>query len=210
MPRWYEGAEESAFKPTAGGYVFQPPTLTWPFGRGPAYLVNEAQKAALAACLRRQRLQTLLAMMAFMLIALGSGVLIAVTGAVARLSPAGFAASFIVILVVAMAIALLPYFFAVRAMRPLLAEAPRTDERITTGEQLQRLAGAISPKLLWLGGAGGIMMIVGSLMSIAATVAEGHSVFRFPWQILTLVFGALLTSYFVYLGRLRRKARRSA
>lgn len=210
MARWYEGAEESAFKPTAGGYVFQPPTLTWPFGHPRAYLVNEAQKSALAACLRRQRLQTLLALMAFMLITLGSSVLIAATGAVVRLSPAGFAAGFMVILAVAIAVALGPYLFAVRAMRPLLAAAPRTDERITTGEQLQRLAGAVSPKLLWLGGVGGIMMMVGSLMTLADAMAEGHSVLRFPWQVLTLVFGALLTGYFVYLGRLRRKARQSA
>ena len=60
MARWYEGAEESAFKPTAGGYVFQQPSPTWPFGRPVAYLVDEAQKAALIGCLRRQRLQILL------------------------------------------------------------------------------------------------------------------------------------------------------
>jgi hypothetical protein len=36
-----------------------------------------------------------------------------------------------------------------------------------------------------------------------------HSVIRFPWQILTLVFGAVLTSYFVYLGRLRQKGGQS-
>lgn len=206
MARWYEGAEESAFKPTAGGYVFQLPSLTWPFGRPAAYLVDEAQKAALAACLRRQRLQTLLVMMVFMLISLGLGVVIGVSGALARLSPAGFAAGFIATFLVVIAIALLPYFYALRAMRPLLAGVPRTDERITTGEQFERLAGAVSPKLLWLGGAGGMMMIVGSLMSFGDAMADGHSVFRFSWQISTLGFGALLTGYFVYLGMLRRKA----
>jgi hypothetical protein len=71
------------------------------------------------------------------------------------------------------------------------------------------LAGAISPKLLWLGGVGGIMMMVGSLMTLADAMAAGHSVIRFPWQILTLVFGAVLTSYFVYLGRLRQKGGQS-
>jgi hypothetical protein len=210
MARWYEGAEESAFKPTAGGYVFQPPNLTWPFGRPRAYLVDAAQKVALVACLRRQRLQILLIMMVFMLIVAGSSVLIAATGTAARLSPAGLAAGFIVVFFVVIAIALLPYFYAVRAMRPLLAGAPRTEERITIGEQFQRLAGAISPKVLWLGGVGGTLMTVGSLMTIGDALSEGRSAFGFPWQISTLVVGALLTSYFIHLGTLRRKARRNA
>ena len=209
MARWYEGAEESAFKPTAGGYVFQQPSPTWPFGRPVAYLVDEAQKAALIGCLRRQRLQILLVMMVFMLIVAGSSVLIAATGAATRLSGAEFAAGFIVIFLGWIAIALLPYFHAVRAMRLLLADAPRTEERITIGEQFQRLAGAISPKVLWLGGAGGVLMIVGSLMTIGDAMSEGRTVLWFPWQLSTLVVGALLTSYFIYLGTLRRKANRS-
>jgi len=207
MARWYEGAEESAFKPTAGGYVFQQPT--WPFGRPVAYLVDEAQKAALVACLWRLRLQILLIMMAFMPIVAGSSVMVAATDAAARLSRAEFAAGFMVLFLVVIALALFPYVYAVRAMRLLLAGAPRTQERITIGEQLQRLAGAISPKALWLGGVGGILMIVGGLMSIGDAMSEGRSVLRFPWQIFTLTNGALLTGYFIYLGTLRRKANRS-
>ncbi|HEY6259036.1 MAG TPA: hypothetical protein VIY51_24935 [Xanthobacteraceae bacterium] len=207
MARWYEGAEEAAFKPVGGGYVFQPPTLSWPLTRAPAYLVNEAQKAELAACLRRQRVQTILVMMVVMLVGLGLGVLIAATGAALRISTVEFIAVFVMTLLAVIAIAFLPYFFAVRAMRPLLAGAPRTEERIATGERLQRIAQTVSPKLLWLGGAGGIMMIVGNLMTIADEISGGRAVFVFPWQIFGLVVGALLTSYFVYLGILRKRSK---
>src|SRR4249919_3234019 len=39
MAKWYEGAEEAAFKPVADGFVFQPPGLLWPFTRSRAYVL---------------------------------------------------------------------------------------------------------------------------------------------------------------------------
>jgi hypothetical protein len=47
----YDGIEEVAFKPTAGGYVFQA-NNRWLFGPKQRFLVNEAQKAEIAACIR--------------------------------------------------------------------------------------------------------------------------------------------------------------
>jgi hypothetical protein len=47
----YEGIEEAAFQPTAGGYVFQMKN-PWFFGSSQHFLVNESQKARLAECLR--------------------------------------------------------------------------------------------------------------------------------------------------------------
>jgi len=46
-------------------------------------------------------------------------------------------------------------------------------------------------------------------MTIGDAMSEGRTVLWFPWQLSTLVVGALLTSYFIYLGTLRRKANRS-
>jgi hypothetical protein len=67
MAKWYE---ETSFRPTAGGYVFQTPN-PWLLGPSRRYLVNEAQKAEIAACLRRRQ-RVFLPMAAILtLIALG-------------------------------------------------------------------------------------------------------------------------------------------
>lgn len=209
MARWFEGSEEAAFKPVAGGYVFQAPSLAWPFGRASAYLVNEQQKAALTACLRRQRWQVLLVTMGIMLAYAALGVTIAMSHQALHLSAAKFAVVIIVVAMTVFGMALLPYFWVLRAMRPLLVGLPPTDQRITAGEQIQRLATAISPKVLWLGGAGGVLMIVGNLMTVVDPLSESPRPPGFPSQVFGMLVGAALTGYFVYLAILRRKSRRS-
>jgi hypothetical protein len=52
MAGLYDGLEEAQFKPIAGGYVFQT-NNPWFFGPPRRYLVNEAQKVEIAACLRK-------------------------------------------------------------------------------------------------------------------------------------------------------------
>jgi hypothetical protein len=47
----YDGIEETAFKRIAGGYVFESRN-PWLFGPLHGYLVNEAQKAEMAGCIR--------------------------------------------------------------------------------------------------------------------------------------------------------------
>lgn len=209
MARWYEGAEESAFKPVAGGYVFQMPSWSWPFGRSAGYLVNETQKEAIAACLRRQRGQTLLLMLGLMLVGVAGGLIIAMGHPQSSLSTGAIVAVFAVVLAGSFAVALVPYLIAMRAIRPLLTGLPRTDERITMNEQLQRLAGAISPKVLWVAGVSGCLSIIAAFVSIADELAEGRAGSMLP-QTLWLVFGVLLTSYFIYLIILRRRAKAGA
>jgi hypothetical protein len=51
MAGLYDGLEEVAFKPIAGGYVFQA-NNPWLIGPRRRYFVNEAQKADIAACVR--------------------------------------------------------------------------------------------------------------------------------------------------------------
>jgi len=47
----YDGLEEVGFKPIAGGYLFQT-SNRWLIGPSRRYVVNEAQKAEIAACIR--------------------------------------------------------------------------------------------------------------------------------------------------------------
>jgi hypothetical protein len=210
MAKWYEGAEEAAFKPVAGGYVFQPPSLGWPFARSRCYLVNEAQKAELAACLRAQRRRVFLMLVAYMLIVVGLMVAVGISGSAPRISSAEFIAIVIATPLAGMLIAIVPHIYLVRTMRPLLADLPRTDERITLRDQLQSLAAAISGKLLLLGGIGGGMMVIGNIVSIVDAIAEDRGGSKLYWPIFGLVFGALLSSYFAYLAVLRAKLKRRA
>jgi hypothetical protein len=210
MAKWYEGAEEAAFKPIAGGYVFQPPSLSWPFGRPRGYVVNEVQKAELAALLRRQRRLILLLVVAYVLIALGFAVALATLAASQRLSPIGLVAILALTVLAVIPLVIVPHFYLVRAMRPLLADLPRTDERITFNEQLHSLAGAISSTLLWLGGIGGVMMMIGNIVSLADAISEGRAGSRLYGPVLGLLLGAVLTSYFGYLAVLKAKLKRNA
>jgi hypothetical protein len=210
MAKWYEGAEEAAFKPVAGGYVFQPPSLAWPFARAPRYLVNEAQKAALIACLRRQRQQTFLVVMLFALAGVGLAMGLAMAGPAARISPVEFVAVLAATMLAVVPIAILPHLKLMRTIRPLLADLPRTDERITFADQVHTLAAAISVPLLVLGGIGGSAMIIVNILSIVDAIAEGRGGSRPFWPIFGLLVGALLTSYFAYLAVLKLRLKRGA
>jgi hypothetical protein len=207
MARWYEGAEEAAFKPFAGGYVFQCPN-PWLMGRSRNYLVNEAQKAALAESLRRHRRQILLLVIVYMVIAFGLALF--VSQAPQGLSTFGFAAIVAVTVLAVVSIVLVPQVYLMRSIRPLLADLQRTDERITYGERLQSVAAAISGKLLLLGGIGGIMTIVGNIVTVADAISQDRAGSNLYRPVFGLVFGALLTGYFAYLAVLKRKLKRKA
>jgi hypothetical protein len=208
MAKWYEGAEQAAFKPVAGGYAFQPPSLRWPFGRSPCYLVNEDQKAELIACLRRQRQQTFFVVMVFALAGMGFAVALAIAGPGTGISPVGFVVVLTLTLLAVIPIAILPQIKLMRDIAPLLAGLPRTDERITLGDQLHTLAAAISVPLLVLGGIGGSAMIIVNALSVIDAIAEGRGGSRPLWPLFGLAVGLLLTSYFAYLAILKRKLRR--
>jgi hypothetical protein len=210
MAKWYEGAEQAAFKPVAGGYVFQPPSLRWPFVHPRCYLVNEAQKDELIACLRRQRQQTFFVVMVIALAGLGLAAVLAMAGPATRISPKEFAAVFLVTMLAVTPLAILPHVKLMRTIKPLLADLPRTDERITFGDQLHTLAAAISVPLLLLGGIGGRAMIIVDILSIVDAIAEGRGGSRPFWPLFGLAVGALLTSYFAYLAILKWRLKRGA
>jgi hypothetical protein len=56
--------------------------------------------------------------------------------------------------------------------------------------------GAISGKLLWSGGTGGVLMIIGNIVSLAGVISQGRVGSLLYWPVFGLLVGALLTSYF--------------
>jgi hypothetical protein len=218
MPRWYECANEASFKLASGGHVFQAPN-PWVFARPRYYLVSDAQKTELLARLGRWRLLLMIVMVVELLLA-GSITLPMI------LWPATFGrlfapiflqlgfGLFILILCLAMLLLLMPLLavpqiYLVRALRSVLADAPRTDERITVAEQLPKIAASVSGWVLASGLIGGLAMMGGSIAHMFDAFLEGHLARSAPAGAAGLIAGGLLISYFVYLGRLKAKSKQS-
>jgi hypothetical protein len=200
MSRWYEGAEEAAFKPVPGGYVAQLPSPML-FGRPRRYLVNEAQKAEIAAALRRQRRLMLLLVPIPLAAALVAGLVYAMSHA---LSPLAIGIGTAVLFALLFFVVVLANMYAMRLLRPLLAVLPRTDQRIRFGEQVERVAGAVSGKVLVVGLISGALVTVINLLMIADAVFGG----RVHGMLLTgdaiaALGGVILTVYFAWLVILR-------
>jgi hypothetical protein len=214
MAKWYEAANEASFKPAAGGYVFQSPN-PWIFVRPRYYLVNEAQKAQIMQRLGRWRLLNL----ALLAITFGLFFWIIWSPAMfARLfQPAtqlgmGFYIPVIALVMILFVVPLVavPHIYLMRALRPLLADAPRTNERITVAEQLPKIAAPVSGLILAIGLVGGLAMMAGSVLILLDAFLEGHLARSLLVAMPLLVFGGLLTGYFVYLLRLKAQLKRSA
>ncbi len=125
----FDRMEELSFKHASGGWVFQAPN-PWLFGPRRHYLVNESEKAELAAGLRRMWRSLLLAI----IILCGVGLPAAMPLGLARhplLAPvAGAAAGLVVGLVVVR--------HSLRRMRPVLAGLEPTAQRISQRDALCR------------------------------------------------------------------------
>jgi hypothetical protein len=141
------------FKQVPGGYVFQQPN-PWVFGRSSRYLVSEAQKAALLAIImpRRPILKAVVILAGILLW------VVAVAAAMAFFGHEEPTASDVVVMIV---LTVVPMFAALvvalqrnlRRMRSIIADAPRTEERITNGEVRRAMANAMSLKRVLLIGA---------------------------------------------------------
>lgn len=213
MPRWYEAANEAAFKPVEGGYVFRRPGWI----RYRHYLVNEAQKAEILVHLRRWRL-LLLALVAITALIGCSVVLLwpapfgRVFFSVSRqfgIPVSAVAMIFMITMVMLPAIAMQVYLM--RGLRPLLAHAPLTHERITFRDWIPTIAAAVPGKVFAVGLVGGLLMVGGVAFSLVNTFSQGHLNHRLLLYGLPLiVVGCLLTAYFAYLIRLKVKLKREA
>ena len=216
MPRWYERANEASFKPVDGGYVFQAPS-PWIFARPSYYLVSDTKKADIFACLGRWRLLMLLPVPASLCLMLP---MILFPSAIGRLlSPlyqqlgTGLFAPFLVtVLMLFMApLIVVPQIYLARALRPLLADALPTEERIKLVEQLPKVAAQASTKLLIIGLMSALaMMVAGGLLLLDAFL-EGHvagsTLFN---SSIVVVMGGLLAFYFAYLLKLKAKLKRAS
>lgn len=214
MARWYEAANEASFKPIAEGYVFQSPN-PWIFARPRYYVVNGAQKAEIVALLGRWRLLWMTfvliifvlfgSFMAFM--ALFPATVIWLAGPAFQLGVGTSSALLFVLLILLIApLIAIPQIYLHRALRTPLAHAPRTSERITMAEQLPKIAGSVSGKVLVLGLIGGVALMCSAILWLIDAHLEGHLSRNLLVAFLPLfAFGGLLTGYCVYLMGLRKK-----
>jgi hypothetical protein len=204
---WYERAVQTSFKSTEGGYVFQCPN-PWLFGRLRSYLVNEAQKESLAECLRQRQRLILRLMAAYVLVAFGVTLLFESAGTAPDHNPTAFFGILALAMLGMLALALVPHFYLMRKIGPLLAELQRTDEQITLREQIFGVAAVISNVHLALGGLGGVLIAASNIKTIVEGRAEGRPGSELSWSAFGLVAGVLLASYFAYLAILKRKLKR--
>ena len=146
--------EAVLFKPIGDRYVFQAPN-PWVFGRKNRYLVTDAQKQQLLTIVvaRRPILRIVMITLGVLLWAAVAATIVWALSPHADPTTADAVAMFVLILV--------PIFLALvvalqrnlRRMQPILADAPRTEERITHQELRQAMAKAISPRRAFLLGA---------------------------------------------------------
>ena len=95
-----------------------------------------------------------------------------------------------------------PQIYLARALRPLLADAPPTEERIKLAEQLPMIAAAVSTKWLVIGLVSAVAMMVASGLPLLDGFLEGgHSGSALFSSSIFGVMGGLLTFYFIFLLR---------
>ena len=217
MAKWYEAANEASFRRVAEGNVFQSPN-PWIFARPRYYLVNEAQKGEIIARVGRWRLLTL----TFLGITFA---IIASFIALVTLSPATFIrlvepalqlglGTFVALTVLLMSLLIapliaVPQIYLIRALRPLLADAPRTNERIKMREQLPKIAASVSGKVLAAGLVGGICMIGAAAFNLLDAYLEGLHAHSLLFSSLLIIGGGLLAAYFAHLLRLKAELKRA-
>jgi len=218
MPRWYECANEASFKPAPGGHVFQAPS-PWMFARPRYYLVNDAQKAALLARLGTWRLLLMIVTLIELSLTLAMTLpMILWPGTFGRLLlpihhqlGTGLFAVLLGAVMILLTVPLfaVPQIYLARTLRSILADAPRSEERITLGEQLPKIATSVSSKVLVVGLIGGLAMMSGGIAQMFDAYLDGHFARGASANAAVVIMGGLLASYFVYLLRLKAKSKRS-
>lgn len=207
LASWQDRAVETSFKPAeGGGFMFQCPN-PWLFGHMRTYLVNEAQKEQLAACLRQRQRLMLWLLAIYLLIAFGITMLFQSATSSLDASTAGFVAIVAVALLGMLALTLVPHFYLMRRVGPMLAELQRTDERMSLHEQLFGVAAVISNLHLALGGLGGFLVAVANIKTITEVLYGGVEGSLY-WSGFGVLAGTLFMSYFGYLAILKRKLKR--
>src|SRR5262249_32251662 len=102
-------------------------------------------------------------------------------------------------------LAAVPHFYLMRSLRPLLAGAPRTNERITMREQLSKTAAVVSGKVLMAGLVAAIVTMGGGVLMLLGAFLNDEFARVLAYSAPLSVMGGLLTGYFLYLLRLKAK-----
>ena len=199
MAQWHERAEEGSFRPVEGGYVFQPPTA-WILGRPRYVVVDEAQKAVVAARLRRWRgLVIAFVAISFVLVGAIMATLLLAPATLSRPSLLGLL--IVVTLSLFLPLVLVPQMYLMRALHQL----PPRPGRIMVREQLAKIAVSVSGKLLVTGLVAGLTTAAISLLMLIDAWQAGRlaqKVFLLGSSVMT---GTLLAGYFGYLVALRAR-----
>ena len=212
--KWYEAANEASFKTLAEGYVFQSPN-PWIFARPRYYLVNESQKAEISVRLRRWRLLLVTQVTISLLIAVSVVALAILSPAtlVSLFKPAflQLGAGYFTVLAIVLTsllivpLAAVPHIYLIRALRPLLTDAPRTNERISMRDQLSTIAASVSRKHLVVCLVAALSMMAGAVLSMLGAFLDNHLARDLLYCLPVVAIGGLLTAYVLHLFKLKAK-----
>ena len=163
-----------AFKPVPGGYVYRAPSA-WLFGPPNHYLVNEAEKAEILSIMRGSSGPVLwiAGLSSIASIVVGASLLWTYRSSHSQSTLADIAAWVIMVLLIFVGL-LISRRFLLHRLRPILADLPLTDERITTLERRQLIAKAglgvtLSPMRRRVVR---IASLVGSIAAVGALIAR--------------------------------------
>jgi hypothetical protein len=108
-----------------------------------------------------------------------------------------------------------PYFalmhlYRMRRLRPLLANLPRSYERLTSRGKSQNFAGKVSFKLLTVMGIGGAAGCLGNGIAIVAATLEGRTFVNQPVAWVGMAASTFITARIAYFMILKARLRRNA
>src|SRR5581483_5882009 len=102
----------------------------------------------------------------------------------------------LVILLMFVEMVFIPHIYLMRMLKPLLTGLPRSDRSMTLRDQFRRLAAAMPLWLLVVAGSGGILMVLGGMLTIADAVMEGRTGARLYGTAFTMGMGLVFAAYF--------------
>jgi hypothetical protein len=133
--------EDTEFKPVAGGWVFRAP-IAWYFGRRPHYLVNETQKARIAAILAASQIVNIMLVLPLCLaVFLGFP---AVLSSIAPNTTDPFPLMMILLSVLGLPMTFLQNLYNCLALRESLRLLPLAAEKPTLADRLRAQGSHIS------------------------------------------------------------------
>jgi len=204
MGKWFDGAVEARFKSISGEYLTKLPPRSV-IGRSNWYLVDQTQKAEIAAILRSQ--QCLGLCMAGLCVALGAAY--GIVANILDLTHKQMRFGLLVAVLAMMAIGMVPILYVRHKLAPLSAMLRPTDLRVTLREQTETYARNISRNVLVVGILCGLMLIVANLVILADQAYEGGPLAGMIGNMLGALSGVLSTAYLIWLIVLRDRGMRA-